>query len=234
MSGFVRVAEGAESWSGHERTPRHRHDRPYAALVLSGGYEESGSRGRFRVRPGQVLLHRAFDAHLNRFEALGARVLNLRLEDDPGYAIGTVAEPDGIVHLARSDPSTAAEMLCLQLRPAPIAARDWPDLLAADLAADPQMRLDHWARRRGLAAETLSRGFCKAFSISPAAFRAEARAHRAFAEIAGAALPLAAVAAAAGFADQAHMTRAIRALTGRPPGYWRRSSRLETGRRASP
>ncbi|MDC0716159.1 helix-turn-helix domain-containing protein [Nannocystis bainbridge] len=34
--------------------------------------------------------------------------------------------------------------------------------------------------------------------------------------------PLATIAATAGFADQAHMTRDIRALTGRTPGEWRR------------
>ena len=46
--------------------PRHRHDAPYAAVVLEGGYEEAGDGGRFRVRAGDVLIHGAFSAHLDR------------------------------------------------------------------------------------------------------------------------------------------------------------------------
>ncbi len=65
------------------KTPRHRHASAYAALVLSGGYEECGTFGRYRVRPGQVLLHRRFDSHLNRFEPSGARLLNLPLAEEP-------------------------------------------------------------------------------------------------------------------------------------------------------
>jgi AraC-like DNA-binding protein len=37
---------------------------------------------------------------------------------------------------------------------------------------------------------------------------------------------LAAIGAAAGFADQAHMTRHIRALTGASPAHWRRDPRV--------
>jgi transcriptional regulator GlxA family with amidase domain len=42
------------------------------------------------------------------------------------------------------------------------------------------------------------------------------------------AVPLARIAAEAGFADQAHMTRALGALTGRCPGHWRRSNKFKT------
>ena len=51
------------------RTPfmdRHVHKRAYAALVLSGGYEEAGDSGRHRVQAGNVVLHEAFEAHLDR------------------------------------------------------------------------------------------------------------------------------------------------------------------------
>jgi AraC-like DNA-binding protein len=80
----------------------------------------------------------------------------------------------------------------------------------------------------GLTPATVSRGFARVFETSPAAFRAEARALRAFARITAGGRSLAGIAAVAGFADQAHMTRAIRALTGRPPGHWLRSIRFKT------
>jgi transcriptional regulator GlxA family with amidase domain len=82
-------------------------------------------------------------------------------------------------------------------------------------------------RRRCRAA---SPGF-RVFATSAAAFRAEARVHRALTVLERAALPLSAVAATCGFADQAHMTRAITALTGRPPGHWLRSNSFKTANR---
>jgi quercetin dioxygenase-like cupin family protein len=39
--------------------PRHYHWLPYAAVVLSGGYEEAGDGGRRHVRPGDVLIQPA-------------------------------------------------------------------------------------------------------------------------------------------------------------------------------
>jgi len=50
MSSFVSTVEGRDSWSAHASIPRRRHERAYAAIVLSGGYQESGSRGRYRLR----------------------------------------------------------------------------------------------------------------------------------------------------------------------------------------
>jgi AraC-like DNA-binding protein len=101
---------------------------------------------------------------------------------------------------------------------------DWPDALAADLVENPQLSLGDWARRMGLVPETLSRGFQKLFGITPAAFRAEARARKAFARITAGIEPFAAIAARSGFADQAHMSRATKTLTGKTPGHWRATS----------
>lgn len=227
MSRFAPVTEGTDSWRGPCSVPRHRHDRAYAALVLCGSYEESGSFGRYRVRPGQVLLHRRFDAHLDRFESGGAQILNLLLSREPAFGLGCVADADAIARLSEHDAVAAATALGEQLRPVPAPIADWPDLLARDLRDDPQLSLDDWARRHHLAPETLSRGFRKVFATPPAGFRAEARTQDALTLIAKGGFVLAAVASATGFADQAHMTRAITALTGRPPGYWRKVKSLQ-------
>jgi AraC-like DNA-binding protein len=236
MSSFASIVEGRETWSAHSGIPRHRHERAYAAIVLRGGYQESGSRGRYRVGSGHVLLHRTFDAHVDRFEWQGAQILNLLLDEEPVFGLGFVADPDAIARAAEIDAAAAARALRERLAPVEPRAADWPDLLARDLLEDPQLRLDEWAESHGLTPATVSRGFAKVFEISPAAFRAEARAHRAFALITAGGISLAGIAAGAGFADQAHMTRAIRALTGRPPGHWLRSNwfkTLPTGRSIS-
>src|ERR1700678_2120131 len=148
-----------EKWEGRASIPRHRHAHGYAALIVAGGYEESGSFGRFKARVGEVLLHRPFDAHLNRFGPTGARVLNLPLRSPPAYGLGRVADPDRIIQLAHKDLIAAADSLFDQLTPVTPAPADWPDLLAGDLINDPTLPLREWAERQGLAQESLARGF---------------------------------------------------------------------------
>lgn len=228
MSGFASILQGSATWSAGCSIPRHRHARAYAAVILSGGYEESGSLGRYRVRSGQVLLHRAFDAHLDCFEPSGAQILNLLLDEEPAFGWGSVDDPDGIARIAEKDAGAAVSALNEQIAPLEPRPSDWPDVLARDLLENPQLRLGDWAERHGLAPATLSRGFGMVFATSPAAFRAEARAQSALALMARGIQSLAEIAAAAGFADQSHMTRAVGALTGRPPGHWRRSNRFKT------
>jgi AraC-like DNA-binding protein len=229
MGGFAQISSGRERWDPYVLIPRHCHDRAYAALVLAGSYEESGSRGRFRVGPGDVLLHDAFDAHLDRFCGRGAQILNLLVEGfSPGFGIGRIDDPDAIVRIAERDVAEASLQLRTRLRPIQHVHGDWQDKLADDLLHDPGCLLHQWARDNNLAAATVSRGFRKVFDLTPAEFRSEARARRALTMIATSPEPLAIIAVTAGFADQAHMSRAIRALTGAPPGYWHRSNRFKT------
>lgn len=201
--------------------PRHRHDFPYMCLVLRGAFLEAGDAGRFRVVPGDVLVHRIFEAHQDRFAPAGAEVLNLPLP--PGTAGPgrfRVGDADRIARIAERDPRAAAEAAMAEWTAAP-GESDWPDLLARDLARAAPLSIGGWARRNGLAPATVSRGFRQAYGATPARFRAELRARRAWLGLAGAEGPLVQLALDAGFADQAHMTRAVRALTGAPPSRWR-------------
>lgn len=205
--------------------PRHVHRQAYVAVVLSGGYEECGSRGRFRVGPGYVLLHDEFDSHLDRFGPGGAEILNLLLTGEvPGFGCGRIGDPDTVARVAERDRAEAGARLRQQLLEAAHPPADWPDALAVELLQDPSCRLESWARGHGLAPETVSRRFHAVFGVTPARFRAEARARRAFALITGSDAPLARIAAEAGFADQAHLSRATHALTGYPPRAWRKSN----------
>lgn len=104
---FVRIAGGRQRWDGGRSIARHRHGMAYAAVVLSGAYEERGSRGRFRVAPGDVLLHGAFEAHLDRFGRRGAEILNLALPSRaaPGCGRARLGDADMVVRAAESDPA---------------------------------------------------------------------------------------------------------------------------------
>ena len=75
----------------------------------------------------------------------------------------------------------------------------------------------------GLAAESVSRGFRRAYGVSPRRYRLEVRARRALGLIEDGRQGLAAIAQDCGFADQPHLTRTLSAITGRTPGRWRRS-----------
>jgi AraC-like DNA-binding protein len=202
---------------------RHRHGRAYAALVVSGSYVEAGDQGRRRLCPGDVVLHDAFSAHRNHVGAQGARLVNLAVTGGVD-CFARVPDPDGIVRLAERDPIAAAQALQQDLQPLAATLLDWPDLLARDLTLNPALSLAAWARQQGLAAETLSRGFVRVFGITPRRWRFEVRARRALCALRDGGPSLVAVALEAGFADQAHLTHAVVALTGRAPGHWRRTS----------
>jgi AraC-like DNA-binding protein len=170
-----------------------------------------------------MLIHGAFDSHLNRFPAAGARILNLTLPDgiEPETGFARPRDADEAIRLAGRDPRAAAELLAATAVPAHAHARDWPDLLADALIADPSMRIGDWARERGLADATVSRGFQQVYGVSPSAFRAQVRGRLAWRRIVEAGQALTDLAYELGFADQAHMTRTVRAITGQPPRAWR-------------
>jgi AraC-like DNA-binding protein len=205
---------------------RHSHHGAYAALVLSGGYEEAGDQGRFRVQAGDVILHDRFEAHLDRFIASGAVLLNLPLADGQSFrpGIAKASDPDCVVRAAEKCQAEAISLLLSMVRVQRLEGADWPDELAIALVQNPSLRLGRWGEMKGLAPWTVSRGFSQVFGVSPEAFRARSRARHAWTAIKDTQEPLARIAAHLGFADQPHMTRSVKQLTGIGPQRWRMSA----------
>jgi len=222
----VRPADPGRTRHGpREDLPRHPHDHAFAALVLSGGYVEAGDTGRHAVEAGDVLLHRAWESHLDRFDGRGAEVLVLPIADaDAARLAGRIADPDTIARLAESDRIAAADALLAKLAPRPITYADWPDLLAAALREDPNLSVTLWADRSGLHPGSVSRGFRQVFGVTPMAYRLIQRTRSALIAIRTSVSPLSAIASDCGFADQAHMSRAIRSLTEATPNALRRAA----------
>ena len=208
-----------------ETLPRHLHDHAFAAVVLSGSYVEAGDTGRHWMAPGDVLLHRAWESHLDRFGAGGAEVLVLEIaEADAGRLYGQVADPDALARLAEQDRAAATQRLLSVLAPKPAQAGDWPDLLALALNEDPSLCLSAWASERGLHQGSLSRGFRQVFGVAPVGYRLAQRTRRAMAAVRATDEPLSRVAQDCGFADQAHMSRAIRKLARTTPAALRQAA----------
>jgi AraC-like DNA-binding protein len=206
-----------------EDLSRHPHAHAFAALVLSGGYVEAGDTGRHKLEAGDVLLHQAWESHLDRFDSRGADVLVLPIADaQAAPLVGQVGDADAIVRMAEQDRSEAARLLLANLRPRSFAVADWPDLLAQALRDDPGLALAHWADRLGLHQGSISRGFRQVFGVTPAAFRLVQRTRCALADVRTSVAPLSAIAQNCGFSDQAHMSRAIRSLTNATPTAFRR------------
>lgn len=202
---------------------RHVHKQAYAALVLSGCYEEAGDLGRLQVHAGDVLLHDGFEAHLDRFPASGATILNVRLPApctfQPG--LGQIDNPDSIVRIAEKNEAEAAVLLLSLTELREPECLDWPDELAAALMQDPSLSLSYYSEAKGITPWALSRGFAQVFDISPSAFRARTRTRQAWKAIQTTDEPLAGIAAHFGFADQSHMTRSVKSMSGKGPQAWR-------------
>ncbi|MGQ0589074.1 MAG: helix-turn-helix domain-containing protein [Sphingosinicella sp.] len=201
---------GLEMIGRRARLPRHRHYDGFIAIVLSGAYQESGDAGRFDVVAGDALVHAPFEAHRDHISAAGATVINLpcpvEVQDTPRWRM---TDPEALAVIAARDPREAARLFAEQALPCSDRFSDWPDLLASGLRELAPLCLAEWASAHGLAPESVSRGFARAYGVTPHLYRAEARARRAIAAIRASERPLAAIASHLGFSDQAHMTRAV-------------------------
>ena len=223
---FAKAPIGRQQHAANQRLERHCHDSAFATVVLSGSYLEAGDEGRRAIEAGDVLIHRAYESHLDCFSRRGAHVLILPIATAVTLPVlGKVTDPDRLARTAQRSPQDAWSALLDDLRACDRRHQDWPDTLAEQLRCGSTLSLRQWAQDIGLRPETVSRGFQLAYGSSPKAFRASARARAALAHICHSRLPFADIAVTLGFADQAHMSRAVTALTGRgylvPGGPWR-------------
>ena len=231
MTHFRQIRFEPEWLPPGQDVPRHRHLEAYATVVLEGRYEQAGYSGRWIVGSGDVLIQPTLDCHTNRMISRGIWLQRLpwRLEEELRGAY-RVQELDSIIRAARENPVQASALLATALpgaealRPARDRAGDLlAAAIAAEITANRGRRIGELAEELDLVRETATRSFSRSFGISPARFAAELRTRAAWLRITGSRSPLGQVAADAGFADQAHMTRAIRAFAAQTPARLRRS-----------
>jgi AraC-like DNA-binding protein len=223
---FRRIEPGIETLPSSFSLPRHRHLQAYATVVLAGSFEESGYAGRICAAAGDVLIHPTLDCHANQMISAGVKLLRLHWPEGGLFGgLYRLTDVDEIARIAERDVRAAAMFLesvvSKSLRQSPGIKNDWPDLLLSALVTNATKEIGTWAETNGLARETVSRGFTMAYDITPTVFRAEWRARSAWLRIARGSDCLSQIATETGFADQAHMTRWIRRITGAPPSAWR-------------
>jgi AraC-like DNA-binding protein len=201
-----------------EFLPPHIHEEAFATIVLTGGYIEAGDTGRHRARPGDVVLHRSYEYHLDRVELSGTEILVIPLtRENSGQVSGRIPDPDSLVRIGESDPQSAEVALLDQFECRHETEFDWPDELARALRDDPSLNLRGWARANQLSDGSISRGFSQVFGVSARSYRLLQRTHRAIREILATNESFAAIAQNCRFADQAHMSRSVQRVTALSP-----------------
>ena len=219
------VVAGREVLAPGYDLPRHRHLHPYAIVVIRGSFEQVSYAGRIRVTAGQLLIQPPLDCHANQLVSPGAEILRLAWPDVAGLGgVHTLADLDAIVRAAERDLHEAHHLARAGAGRRLHPRTDLPDELARALVAGEVTSLRAWSQQRGLARETVARAFRSAYGVDARRFRAELAARAAWLQITTTKTSLAEIALATAFADQAHMTRSVRAHTGLPPARWRASS----------
>ncbi|MCE9520903.1 MAG: AraC family transcriptional regulator [Alphaproteobacteria bacterium] len=219
------IKPGRERVSGPRVEPRHRHHEAYLLIAVSGAFEQASYGGRHIVAAGDILVQPTLDAHANALRTDTLEVLRLpwRYDGSLGGRYRS-SDLDLLVRTAEKDVHEACALVERDVEaqsPLQPQCADWPDHLASELATGRAACLSEWADQHGLVPETISRGFGRVFGVSASAFRLELKSRRAWLEITGTGKSMATIAAECGFADQAHMSRSVFALTGVAPSYWR-------------
>jgi AraC family transcriptional regulator len=232
---------------------RHRHERPIVCVMLEGSFDHVGDRYTHDCTPGTVLIEPAADPHGNRMRRAGARVLVVEPQprDDLSRTLGGLLDRaarfrhPGIQGralalarelTARDDAAPLAleagalEMLAVAARLRGLRAGAEPVWLARaremieDRFREP-LRLADLAREAGVHPAHLSRVFRQRYQEPIATCIRRLRTEWAAERLAASDEAISAIALAAGFADQSHLTRALRARTGMTPARYRREHR---------
>lgn len=231
--------------------PRHAHTSPLLCLVVSGRFVEQ-SRGTTRtLGPGWVLLHPADEPHAHRFEAGRTRCFTVQLgpgwlasaaherlrlgapREEPGGRLAWMAQ-QLYEEFSRGEDASPLVIEGLTLAMLGEVGREsarndsavpaWVsrarDLVEAQIRQPP--RLTELAAQLGVSPGHLSRTFRRAYGVGFSGYLLRRRVQIACAALADPEAPLAQVALDVGFADQSHLCRSFRRVTGLTPGAWRR------------
>jgi AraC-like DNA-binding protein len=233
------------------KLPRHDHAGPFFCLLVSGRYEERLAGRTLSYEPGGVAFHPAGLRHADDLFA-GSRLFGVELAPRYQAALDDLpARPGPCLHGAgaeaawlaarvraewrRGDPCAALaieglvlEMLAAAGRAAqrrPGAAPPWVaralELVRADFAR--ALTVARIARAVGAPPAHLATAFRRHQGVTLAGAVRRRRVEAACARLADPDVALADVAAETGFADQSHLTRVFKRVTGTTPGAYRRA-----------
>jgi len=229
----------------------HGHSVSHVSIVVAGSFRETTARGDRVICQGNVGFRAASAEHSVSYGPAGALILSIETDSwmsdggenaDIEWVRATARTAREVVDLMSAG-SDAADEVAQRLLDLWIASREpacastrrcappWLREAAEYLLAAPQeVAIAALARRSGVHRVHFSRLFLRHYGMAPSIFRRRAMAAQALAAVLGQEANLAHAAAHGGFADQSHMTRAVRECCGMGAGAIRR---LLTGEVAS-
>ena len=229
---------------------RHVHERPIVCVMLEGSFDHVGDRRSRDCTPGTVLIEPVGDPHGNAIRRAGARVLVVEPEPSDELLRSVDGLLEASAYFRHPGVFARAHALARELSAkdaaAPLALEAGAlDLLAVaarlktyargaepawlrrvremveDRFRDP-LRLSEMAREAGVHPAHLSRAFRDRYRETIHGRVRRLRLEWAARRLVESDDPIAGIALAAGFADQSHLTRALKAHTGLTPAAYRR------------
>jgi len=228
---------------------QHTHLHPYFSILLHGSYRETYRGGTRECQPATVLLHPAGEVHEDRFLGRGGRVFRFEIVDNRSllHAVSQLtATPD--LHTGKL--RCFAARLYRECRSrddfSPLVAESLALEIIGDAARDGTLRdqsgIPRWfARATDLLHEALPEGltvariarivgvhpvhlarvFRRRYGCSIGEYARNWRVEVASYQLATTTRPVAEVAAIVGFADQSHLCRTFKAVSGLTPNEFR-------------
>jgi AraC family transcriptional regulator len=236
-----------------EELPWHEHSHRYLTLVAHGGYREETRAGSWYVGRFDAVLHPAGERHRDRFGTAPSELLNVEIDDlalhrldlepaalDRRIVLGgesaarlrailavELRGPDDLTPLLLDGAllDALAEPTAAPTRSTSRGAPSWLAQLERLLASrfDETWSLPALAREVGVHPQHLNRAFRRHRGTSIGTHVRRLRGRYA-AELLASDLPIAEVAATAGFCDQSHLNRAFRHAFGTTPSAWRQAA----------
>jgi len=246
-----RFAITATKYEPGQVLPKHYHAQPYLFVMLRGALGEVERQREHVCTRGWLVYNEAGESHHDVVLDDGAMGLNVELppkwladfrdargKHEPivyrhaGPALTAIGALQLALHADSSIRPLAIEeavtRLVDSLRLAHDACGSFPRWLKRAEAyirehCSDALCLSTIAGEAGVHPAHLCREFRRFFGCTMTQYAARLRSDDAFQQLTGSAQPLAAVAARAGFADQAHLTRTVREHFGTTPSRIRRS-----------
>lgn len=230
-------------YAPHQRVGRHEHRWPSWTLVLEGSFDERFSRETVAGVPGVVVTKPGTADHSNVYGPQGARCLLIEARDGgdlfraPGtHSSGVVPRLASRIHAALRATDRASQLtlegLLIELGAATgrsqhavrvVGRKAWlndvREQLEAEFRSPPSLEV--LASARGVHPAYLCQAFRAAFGMSVGQFVRAVRFEWARDAVRSGSASIAEVAAAAGFSDQAHLSREFKKRAGVSPRRFR-------------
>ena len=207
---------------GEECRP-HRHAWSQASLLIAGDYTEDSDEGRREVGGRTLTRKPGGYEHADIFGRAGALIVSLNapvsLMRESYRVVVCDSHAAGRAELqSMRDGDETGPDAAIAPRPAP----QWLMDAKVRLLEQDTTMIKAFARSLGRHPVGFARSFRQAFGVTPVQCRQDRRLARAMTSVVRSATPLAEIADAEGFADQAHMTRAFTGAGGWSPAALRR------------